>query len=128
MEQARLQVLFWINLLINIVSVVVGVLQILAGGLRNEGLAKLATCVAGPLGCGGLAWFIAGLVLRYRQIGNVCSGDLVLEGEDQTGPYAWKSGYFLNLYYLIVMWVLISVCACVCCVGIIAGVMAKANS
>ena len=118
---------FYWGFIINIVSLVVGVLQVIAGALKNEGIAKLATCAAGPLGCGGLAWFIAGLVLRYRQIGNVCSGDLVLEGADQTGPYAWKSGKFMNIYYMVIMWILISVCACACCVGIIAGVMARSG-
>ena len=122
---------FW-GFIINIVSLVVAVLQFIAAGLKSEGIGKLAACVAGPLGCVGLVWFIMGLVWRYGEAGNVCSGDYVVAGTDgtvqQTAPYAWKSGYFLNLYYLIVMWVLISVCACVCCVGIIAGVMAKANS
>ena len=45
-------------------------------------------------------WLVAGVILRYRHIGNVCSGDFVKE-EDvdfDTEPYLWKSGKFMNLY------------------------------
>ena len=116
---------FYWGFIINVGAMVVAVFQLLYAATESEAWIKLANFIGGPLGCGGLAWFIAGLVLRYRQIGNVCSGDLVLEGEDQTGPYAWKSGKFMNIYYMVIMWILISVCACVCCVGICAGIASR---
>ena len=98
----------------------VGVLSIVAGAIGNEGLFRLNECMNGPLGCVGLVWFIMGLVYRYREVGNVCSGDYVLAGsaQDGQGPYLWAQGHFINLYYVVVMWVLIGLCACACCVGI----------
>ena len=119
----------WFNwgFYINILALVVGLLQVLAGSLRNEGIAKLAGCLGAPLGCVGLVWFIMGLVWRYQEVGNVCSGDYVLAGSAQDGsaPYAWASGAFINLYYVVIMWTLIGICACACCVGIVMGVAAS---
>ena len=52
----------------------------------NDFFESMAKCVGAPLGCGWLAWFIAGMVLRWREVGNICSGDYATV--DGT-PYQW---------------------------------------
>ena len=69
-----------------------------------------------PVGCGGLAWFIAGMVLRWREVGNICSGDYAIENGIAKGvtPYQWKSGKFIHIYYIVIL----SLLAAVCCLSI----------
>ena len=66
------------------------------------------------LACLTLVWFIAGLIVRYREIGAICSGEYT----DSFGiaPYAWLSGSVINYYFLFVMMFAILLCACGSCV------------
>ena len=75
-------------------------------------------CIATPLGCGAMAWLITGMIFRWRHIGKVCSGDYY---DDQIIPldiYMWKSGKFMQIYFILVL----SLCACACVCGCCAGV------
>ena len=98
--------------------------QFLYAATESDVWEKLVNCIGGPLGCVGLAWFIAGLVVRYREIGAICSGDYTTADGSEQGsePYAWKSGHWINIYYVVIMWFFIAVCACGCCIGICATV------
>ena len=87
--------------------------------------------LACPVSCGGLAWFIAGMVFRYREIGNICSGDYyrdeieagTITGRVGDAPYQWKSGKFLNIYYMIILWTMAVCCGIGCCISICGMVM-----
>ena len=116
---------FYWGFIINVGAMVVAVFRLLYAATESEAWIKLANFIGGPLGCGGLAWFIAGLVLRYRDIGNTCSGDYVTADDASVDRslYSWDSGHFINIYYTVIMWFFIVVCSCVCCIGICAGVM-----
>ncbi len=62
-------------------------------------------------GCGGLAWYITGLVFRCRQSGNFASGDILPEGttDEQKETmmtadgnlYQFASGNFIWTFYVI---------------------------
>ena len=81
----------------------------------------LSNCMCCPIGCGTIAWFIAGIVFRWRHIGKVCSGDFAvsLGVQDGAEPYMWKSGMFIFVYYITMAGLLVlgclifMVCACV---------------
>ena len=85
--------------------------------------------IACPTLCGGLVWFILGAVFRYREVGNVCSGDYYREaieldpsaGMVGDAPYAWKSGKFLNIYYMTILILLGINCCIACCCMVVGG-------
>lgn len=63
------------------------------------------------IGCSGLAWWITGIVWRFRADGAFVSGDLVPEGKTQEewleittaedSLYQYKSGHFMAIYYFV---------------------------
>ena len=71
-------------------------------------LGGLGGCV---VGCGGLAWWIAGIVWRFRSDGAFAVGDIIKDGVtaeewekelETTGSlYQSKSGKFMAIYYFI---------------------------
>ena len=91
--------------------------------------------IACPTLCGGLVWFILGAVFRYREVGNVCSGDYYREaieldpsaGMVGDAPYAWKSGKFLNIYYMTILIILGIACCCTCCCMVVGGGIAASS-
>ena len=88
---------FKFGFFLNIGNLCVGLLQILHFITEANAIAMFWMCIAGPLGCGGVAWLITGMVFRWRHIGKVCSGDYY---GDQAVPigeeiYMWKSGKFM---------------------------------
>ena len=80
--------------------------------LINEGLGKCCGGLA-SLGmcCGGTAWWITGIVWRFRSEGAYAAGDLVPEGKsvddwdteisDEDSLFQYKSGKFMFIYYVI---------------------------
>ena len=88
----------------------------------NDFFESMAKCVGAPLGCGWLAWFIAGMVLRWREVGNICSGDYATTNGT---PYQWRSGSFMDTFLIItlVLWGL--ACCCGCCVAVSAGMSGR---
>ena len=119
--------------IINVAAIVLAIVQFLHGATQNALFGTLSAIVSCPLGCGGLAWLIAGMVLRYREIGNVCSGDYYREslettpGAGQIGdlPYQWKSGNFINYYYITLLCIFGALCCCACTCAIVAGAAAS---
>ena len=90
----------------------------LLGGLTALLSPGLATCCFGLAGCGkccgGVAWYIAGIVWRFRATGRYASGDfeeteyLLLEPT----LIQEKSGRFMGTYYLIT-WIIMGIgCGC----------------
>ena len=78
---------------------------------------SLAKCIGAPLGCGWLAWFIAGMILRWRNVGDICAGEYATAGG---APYQWKSGKFMDtfLFITLILWAL--ACCCGCFIGCVA--------
>ena len=113
---------FMWGFIINVAALVNAVLQFAFAATESPIFGKLSACVACPLGCGALAWFIAGMVLRWREIGNVCSGDYALENGVNEGvaPYQWKSGKFIHIYYIVCLSLVGAICCCACTFGAIA--------
>ena len=86
--------------------------------------------LAGCSGCSGLAWYIAGMVWRFRASGKYASGDIVPESfteetwleylQDDESPVnmQYSSGNFMATYYLIT-WILMGICCGCCIIGLI---------
>ena len=75
----------------------------------HETVAKvLGGIISCGIGCGGLAWWISGIVWRFKASGSFSSGDsltaeqLTTEEADADTLYQIKSGNFMLIYYLIV--------------------------
>ena len=114
---------FWTQLL--------PILSVITAGLFTLLSAALGQCVMGLGGCGiccgGLFWWIFGMVWRFKQYGQFASGDIapagVAEGaeydawkqaelEDEDSLYQISSGNFMAVYYLIT-WICMGVsCGC----------------
>ena len=95
---------------------VVLVLQAVTKSVAIKIAVGLISC---PFGCGGLAWMIAGMVLRWRHIGKVCAGDYNTDQYKADELYMTKSGNFMQIY-LIISLCLIGVCCCTgCCFVVI---------
>ena len=107
--------------IINITYVVVGVLQILHFMTEQSFLGSLWMCIGIPMGCGTLAWFIAGMVFRWRHIGEVCSGKDYDPNATISEPnvYMLKSGNFMQIYFILCFCLCACTCICGCCAGII---------
>ena len=75
----------------------------------HETVAKvLGGIVSCGIGCGGLAWWISGIVWRFKSSGSYSSGDQLTEADrvaamdDETSLYQIRSGNFMLIYYIIV--------------------------
>ena len=90
----------------------------LLGGLATLFSSSLGMCCIGLAGCGkccgGIAWYIAGIVWRFNAVGRYASGDEVVEqytaGElllQQT-----QSGTFMKTYYMITWIIMAVMCGC----------------
>ena len=120
--------------ILNVCSLVIAVSQALAAAAPIFGAITLL--LACPTVCGGLVWFIIGAVWRYGEAGNVCSGDYqrdAIELDPTAGvigetPYAWKSGKFLNIYYMTIFIILAINCCIACTCMIVGGGLAAASN
>ena len=87
---------------------------------------SLGSCI-GPLvgcgaGCGGLAWWIAGIVWRFRSDGAYAAGDVLPNGKEleawqteieaEGSLFQVKSGKFMFIFYVIT-WSSMGLC-CLC--------------
>ena len=75
----------------------------------HETVAKVVGgIVSCGIGCGGLAWWISGIVWRFKSSGSYSSGDQLTEADrvaamdDETSLYQIRSGNFMLIYYIIV--------------------------
>ena len=104
--------------ILNVTACVLSVLQFLYACTEADCFRYLSGCVGCPWMCASLAWFITGMVFRWREIGRICSGSYtantpgVQKGSD---PYLWKSGAFIHWYSLVSLICGGLVCCCVCC-------------
>ena len=108
--------------ILNLASLFLALLQFAYAATHSHAFAGLANCLGCPIGCGGLAWLITGLVFRWRHTGKVCSGDLAVEQGDALGsePYMWKSGKFIYIYYLTILCLIGVMCLCGCVIACVA--------
>ena len=90
----------------------------LLGGLTALLSPGLATCCFGLAGCGkccgGIAWYIAGIVWRFNGAGSYASGDLEPASYFDTEIVLQQtlSGSFMRVYYLIT-WIIMAIgCGC----------------
>jgi len=92
-----------------------------ASALKNASLIKAAS---GLIACGqclgGLAWFIAGQVFRWRTEGMICSGPAAKPDSKQLGILL-KSGNFIQIWMIIMY----SVIGCCCCLAVLGAVCSK---
>ena len=121
---------FMFGFIMYIVNEVTALLGLIGGLAKSLAILKCAQLLSAPLCCGSLAFLIAGMVIRWRHVGQVCSG--AYEGtpldiaplDPAMSVYMKDSGSFMN-YYLIFMCVLcgIGVCCGACCVLCMCGII-----
>ena len=103
---------------------IAGILLVSISMMISGSLAAICQGLVGcGAGCGGLAWWIAGIVWRFRASGKFASGDSLTEAEltvaeaaadveNSTTLYQLSSGRFMYVYYMI-CWILMGVsCGC----------------
>lgn len=124
------QFIYWFmwGFILQMVAILGTLIGCLAAILKKATLIKAAS---GLIGCGqclgGLAWFIAGQVLRWRTQGQICSGTTAkpLNGDNVAGitekGLLIKSGNFIQIW-MIIMYSLIGCC---CCLAILGAIFAK---
>lgn len=112
--------------MIAIVGAILGALgaqsaNVAMGGL---GLIACAQCI------GGLAWLIAGSVLRFRDTGNVCSGDGNYNASFILLPYAPVQGILTYSGQFMKVWLITFYCffGCICCTVALGVVFGKKNN
>ena len=77
------------------------------------------------MSCGGLAWWISGIVWRFKASGSYSCGDQLTEEErtaafaDESSLYQLRSGNFMLIYYIIV-WSLMGTSLLCSIIGMIA--------
>ena len=125
----------FIQAMVTITTVILGVTCLtICRSIDNAVLVhSLGGCI---IGCGGLAWWITGMVWRFSSAGKYASGDIVPAGMDAEKTAAWEagltadgslfqysSGNFMYIYYMIT-WITLGVicifpflaafCSCIC--------------
>ena len=111
--------------IINIAGVVTSTIQLVYAATMVKMISWGAKIISCPFACGGMAWFITGMVLRWRHIGKVCSADYVDDPTGIHGFYMVKSGNFIQYYLIIMLCLPFALCCLGCCA---LGVMAKLGS
>ena len=112
---------FKFGFVINVAYLTVGVLQLTHYLTELAFIGAIWMCIGIPMGCGTLAWFITGMVFRWRHLGEVCSGKYYDANAAVTEPdvYMWKSGKFMQIYFILCFSLCCCTCICGCCAGII---------
>ena len=120
---AQFHTWFLWGFILNVAMLVMAVLQFLLAATKASIFGTLNGLVGCPVACGGLAWFITGMVWRWREIGKVCAGVYALENGGHEGgvPYQWKSGKFMHIYNLICLIGIGCVCCCACVCAVAMG-------
>ena len=122
--------------ILNVLGLLYTVFSFGYAATKTECWANLANLVSCPYGAGGIAWFVTGMVLRWRFTGKVCSGAFLRDSiEDGTetvieigdAPYQWKSGRFMNIYLLISLISIPVTCLLVCLGVCIFGAIMKSR-
>lgn len=117
-----------------------GILGAICGAI-SPSLAAFMTGLGGcGIGCGGLAWYIVGLVWRFSAAGKFAAGDVMPEGTTEDvwtkaitcdgvpeGTYCgfqYSSANFMYIYYLIT-WIMMGVSVGCALIGAIIGCLCK---
>ena len=109
--------------IINIIGIVTAVIQLVYAATMIKMIGHGAKVFSCPLACGGMAWFITGMVLRWRHIGKVCSNDY--DNDPLIAFYMTKSGNFIQVYLIVMLCLPFALCCLGCCA---LAVMAKTGS
>ena len=107
---------FMFGFIICIVGIVVSLIQLVYAVTKNKMISLSAKLISCPFGCGGIAWLIAGMVLRWRHIGKVCSADYVDIDNVWPNFYMVKSGKFMHIWLILMSCLLGAMCCCICSV------------
>ena len=116
-----------------IINEVIAVLGLIGGLTASVSIMKCSQALSCPLCLGSLAFLIAGMVIRWRHVGQVCSGafegtmrDLV-PVDPAESVYMKETGSFMN-WYLIIMCIFcgIGVCCAGCCILLCCGLIGAA--
>ena len=115
----QFHVWFLWGFILNVAACVLSVLQFAYACTEADCFKMLSGCVGCPWCCASLGWFIAGMVLRWREVGRVCSG--VYTVNDATiyrgaEPYLWKSGSFIHWYSIVTLILIGLLLCCVSCI------------
>ena len=112
---------FKFGFIINVAYLVVGVLQLIHFISELAFIGYIWMCIGIPMGCGSFAWFITGMIFRWNHTGKVCSGEYYDPQAVISEPdvYMWKSGKFMQIYFILCFCICALTCICGCCAGII---------
>ena len=129
---SRFVIWFTWGFLQNLVAPLASGLLVGMGLMLHPILGSVCMCLLGSaMSCGGIAWWITGIVWRFRSDGKFACGDVVPEGMTEEAwqaeitaddsLYQHSTGNFLFIYYII-CWslagagclcsILASICAC----------------
>ena len=111
------------------------------GGLAMLISPALANFIGGlsgcAVGCGGLAWWITGIVWRFRSDGAYACGDFIPEGKTEEewletitaegSLFQHHSGKFMAIYYLICWGLMACNCATALIISIIGCIKGKSS-
>ena len=121
---------FMFGFIMYIINEVIAVLGLIGGLTQSVSILKCAQFLSCPLCLGSLAFLIAGMVIRWRHVGQVCSG--AFEGtqsdlapvDPSMSVYMKDTGSFMN-WYLIIMCIMcgIGVCCTGCCILCMCGLI-----
>ena len=111
--------------IVNICGIVMALIQFVQVATKSALILKGCACLGCPIGCGGLAWFIAGMVLRWRHIGKVCAGDYNDDSTLADNLYMTKSGNFMNIFLIICLCLMGLTCCSICCIVVILNAKAR---
>lgn len=125
------QFLIWfeVGFILQMIGITGALIGCCAAGLKNTTLIKTASGLIACAQClGGLAWFIYGMVIRWRTEGSICSGDKAnpednAEGLTRPGLLI-SSGMFIKIWNIIML----SIVGCCCCLAIVGGCVSKISN
>ena len=109
---------FKFGFILNILHIIYGCAVIIAISPSCELLGACSGICNCFTGCGALAWYITGIVFRWRHFGRVCSGEYWNRDSGEPNVYMIESGKVMYYYY-IVTWVVMGLSCliwCCCCV------------
>ena len=99
-----------------------GILSAICGLIHPSAAACMSGLGGLGIGCGGLAWWITGMVWRFGAAGKFAAGDVIPEGvtEEQWQTYVtaegslvqYSSGNFMAIYYLLTWIFMGTACGC----------------
>ena len=109
---------FKFGFVLNLLYIVYGLMIIIAISPSCELLGACSGLFNCLVSCGGIAWYITGIIFRWRHFGKVCSGEYWDRSSVEPNVYMVKTGATMANYYYIT-WVVFGITLlgwCGCCV------------